>query len=88
MPVLNARRALDHIAFPHDPCRLALLLVIANAFGDEQNLSCRMDVPIQLCARIVGCHCNTRIEGAVADYQFIQPDVAGVILRRRKLSLR
>ena len=66
--MLKARRALDHISFANDSRRLALLLVIANAFGDEQNLSGGMDVPIQLCTSIVGGCSNTRIEGAVADY--------------------
>ena len=46
-----------------------------------------MDVPIQLCTSIVGRYSNTRIEDAVADYELIQPNIAGVVLRGGEISL-
>ena len=88
VPMFNSSGALDHIPFTNDPRWLALLLVIANAFGDEQNLSSGMNVPIQPGARIVGRLSDTWIKGTVADYQLIQPDVSGMVLGGGELSQR
>ena len=53
--MLYAGRALDYIALVNDSHRLSPFLIIASALGDEQNLTARMNMPIQLRAGIIGC---------------------------------
>ena len=54
MPMLYARRALYYICLENDSCWLSPFLIIAFAFRDKQNLATGMNMPIQLCAGIVG----------------------------------
>ncbi len=75
MPMLRACRALDDISFVNNLNRLALFLVIASAFGDEQHLATWMDMPIQPSAGSIGREGNTGIECAVAYVQFVQPNL-------------
>ena len=44
----------------NDLCRLSAFLIIASAFGDQENLPTWMNMPIQLCAGIIGCHRRTQ----------------------------
>src|SRR5579863_3524721 len=87
VPVLYTRSAFDHVSLVNDARRLSSLLVVAGALGDEQNLTTRMNVPVQLCTCIVRRHGNARIKRAVSYIELTEPDLAGVILRVRKFTL-
>src|SRR5579863_3011334 len=87
VPVLHARSAFDHVSFMNDARRLASFLVVAGALRDEQNLTTRMNMPIQLCTCVVRRHGNAGIESAVSNIELTEPDIAGVILRVRKFTL-
>ena len=60
MPVLHSRSAFDYVSLVNDLCRLSAFLIIASAFGDQENLPTWMNMPIQLCAGIIGCHRRTQ----------------------------
>lgn len=66
MPMLYSRSAFDYISLVNDSYRLSPFLVIAGAFGDKQNLTAWMNMPIQLCPGIIGCHRNTGIKASVS----------------------
>ena len=78
--MLHSRSALDHISFVNDSRRLSPFLVKACAFGDQQNLTTWMNMPIKLCTGIIGCHGNTGIECTVSYVQLTEPDIPRVIL--------
>ena len=63
--MLYARKTLDYIPLVNHLYWLSPFLVKACAFGDEQNLTAWMNMPIQLCTGIVGCYSNTGIECTV-----------------------
>ena len=86
--MLHARSAFDYISLVNDACRLSSFLVVASAFGDEQNLTARMNMPIQLCTGIIGCHGNTGIERTVSYIELTEPDIARVILGGRQFTFR
>jgi hypothetical protein len=54
----------------HPPCELFVWAFYvpdnSQSFGDQQNLTAWMSVPIQLCTGIIGCHGNTGIERRVS----------------------
>src|SRR5437899_514299 len=80
VPMLHSRSAFDYVSLVNDARRLSSFLIVASPFGDQQNLTTRMTMPIQLCAGIIGCHCNTGIECAVSYVQLTEPDIPRVIL--------
>jgi hypothetical protein len=80
VPMLHTRGTLDDVSLADNYCRLTSLLVIADAFGDDQDLPTRVDMPIELRAGIMGGDCNAGIERGVADVELIQPDVACMVL--------
>jgi hypothetical protein len=69
--MLHARGAFDYISLVNHTDRLSPLLIIASAFGDQQNLTTWMNVPIQLCTGAINCLSNTGIEGTVSLNQFV-----------------
>ena len=77
--MLHARRALYDISLVNDSSWLSPFLIVASAFCDEQNLTAWMNMPIQLCTRIVGCLSNAWVERAVSYIQLVQPDVSRVV---------
>ena len=79
MPVLYTGRAFDHISLMDDLYRLSLFLVIARAFSDEQHLTSRMDMPIQLCTGTINRLSDTGIEGTVSNIELTEPDIPRVI---------
>src|SRR3974390_812378 len=85
VPVLDAGSAFDYIRLGNDANRLSAFLVVAGALGDEQNLTAWMDMPVQFCTCVVGCHGDAGIERAVADVEFTEPDVPSVALGVRQL---
>jgi len=66
VPMLDSRSALDYISHANDARGLPSFLIVAGTFGDQQNLTARMTMPIQLRASLIGCHGNTGIECTVA----------------------
>src|SRR6185503_13317398 len=76
VPVLHVRSAFDHVSFVNDARRLASFLVVACALGDEQNLTPRVNMPVQLCPCVVRRHGNAGIESAVSNIELTEPDIA------------
>ena len=66
MPVVYTRGAFDYISLMNDLYGLSPFLVITRALGDEQNLTSSMNMPIQLCAGVIGGYSNRGIEGTVS----------------------
>lgn len=64
--MLYARSALYYVSLMNDLYGLSPFLIKARAFGDKQNLTTWMNVPIQLCSGIIGCYSNTGIERTVS----------------------
>ena len=58
----HARSTLDYISLVNDLDRLPSFLVEAGSFGDEQNLTTWMYVPIELRTGIIGSYSNAGIE--------------------------
>src|SRR5580692_12467295 len=85
--MLHSRNAFDHIPLVNDARRLASFLVVAGALCDEQNLTTRMNMPVQLCTCVVRRHGNAGIQRAVSNIELTEPDIARVILRVRKFTL-
>lgn len=79
--MLDTRSAFDYISLVDYANRLSAFLIITSAFGDQQNLTARMNVPIKLCSGTINGLSNTGVERAVSDIQVIQPDVPPVILK-------
>jgi len=86
--MLDSRTAFDHISLVNYSCWLSPFLVKACAFGDKQNLTAWMNMPIQLCTGIIGCHGNTGIECTVSYVQLTEPDIPRVILGCGQFTLR
>lgn len=63
--MLYARKTFDYIPLVDHLYWLSPFLIIASAFRNEQNLTTGMNMPIQLCAGIVGCYSNTGIERTI-----------------------
>jgi hypothetical protein len=64
----------------NDLDRLASFLIEGSAFGNQQNLTTRMHVPIQLCTGIARCDSNAGLERTVTHTQLVEPDVPRVVL--------
>jgi len=64
--MLNARSALDDISFMNYSYGLALFLIVAGAFSDEQDLPTRMDMPVEFCTRRKRCNSYVEIESIVS----------------------
>ncbi len=88
MPMLYAGRAFDYISLVNDSHRLSPFLVIASAFGDEQNLTARMNMPIQLCTGAVTCLGDIRIKCGVSYIELAKPDIPRVILCGGQFAFR
>lgn len=86
MPVFYAGSALDDVTLVDDLDWLASFLVVASALGDEQHLASGMDVPIELRAGTIDRLCDSGIEGAVSDVEFLEPDVSRVVLAERQFT--
>jgi len=80
MPMLYARRAFYDIALVNDPYWFSPFLVVASAFGDEENLTTWMNMPIQFRTGTIGCYSNTGVECTVSCTQLVKPNVSCVIL--------
>ena len=80
MPMLHPRQAFDDISLVNDLYWLSPFLVIASALGDQQNLTTRMGMPIQLRAGIISRHGDTGIEGTISYIQLFKPDVPRMML--------
>ena len=66
MPMLYAGKTFDDVPFVSDLDWLSSFLIVASTFHNQQNLTTRMHVPIQLCARVEGCYRNREIERTIA----------------------
>ena len=88
MPVLDAGSGLDHVTFVHKLNRLAAFLIVATAFRDEEDLSARVNVPVELRAGTVDSLRNGRVEGGITHTEFAKPDVTRVVFRGGQLTFR
>lgn len=86
VPVFHAGRALDDISFMNNLNRLASFLIVPSAFGDQQYLATRMDMPIQPCAGTIGCQGNAGVKRAIAHVELVQPDFPDVIFDDRQFA--
>jgi len=64
--MLHARKAFYYISLVNDLYWLSPFLIIAGTFRNKQNLTAWMNMPIQLCTGIIGCHSNAGIECTVS----------------------
>ncbi len=64
--MLYAWRALYDISLVNDSYWLSSFLIVSSAFRDEQNLTARMNMPIELCTGIINCLSNPGVKHAVA----------------------
>lgn len=64
--MLYPRSAFDYVSLVNDVRRPSSFLIVASPFGDQQNLTAWMNVPIKLCTGIIGCHGNAGIECRVS----------------------
>ncbi len=64
--MLYAGKALDDISLVNDLYWLSPFLIVASAFGDQQNLATWMNMPIQLCTDTISCDSNAGIERTVS----------------------
>jgi hypothetical protein len=54
VPMLDSRSAFNYISLANDARGLPPFLIVASTFGDQQNLTARMTMPIQLCTSLIG----------------------------------
>jgi hypothetical protein len=54
VPMLDSRSAFNYISLANDARGLLPFLIVASTFSDQQNLTARMTMPIQLCTSLIG----------------------------------
>lgn len=86
--MLDTGSAFDYISLVDHADWLSPFLIVASAFGDQQNLTARVNVPIQLCTGVINCLSNTGVEGTVSNIELTQPDIPRVIFGGGQLTLR
>ncbi len=86
--MLDSWSAFNYISLVDDARRLSTFLIVANAFGDQQNLAAGMRMPIKLCTGTIGRHSNTGIECTVSYVQLAEPNISRVILRSGQFTFR
>ncbi len=84
--MLYAWSAFDYISLVDHADRLSPFLIVASTFGDKQDLTTWMNMPVQLRTGTINCLSNTRIEGTISNIEFTEPNIARVILGGGQLT--